>query len=1029
MHTWPGELGFVLVDLAFVSAAVAAIALLWVWWRPASAPAGLQRVGRVAFGIHTCAVLGIFITLLGLVIAGQYQYHYAWKHASNELSLRFVVASIWEGQEGSFLIWMVWHALLGLVVLRWGGAWKDGVLGIVATVQVILGSMILGVYFSHAVSALLFGLALLLPLAWLVRYFLLVGQRLAAYGMALLMVLIVTNLVREQGGFFHQLTTPAYALEALFATVVLLLSARALHRQQWPLAPTVGFVLGGVLLLVLGNTALGAWKVGSSPFILLRDALPDTPIFQTNPEFVPVNGTGLNPLLQNYWMVIHPPTLFLGFALTLFPFAYLVAGLLRGATTDWVKPAAAWNIAAMGVLGVGILMGGYWAYETLNFGGYWNWDPVENASLVPWLTGVGAIHALLSYRHGQRNLKLAASLLVATFILVLYSTFLVRSGILGESSVHSFTDLGLSGQLLLLLLGYLLFVLVLLAKRWVSLPAPTSTAPLLSRETFLLLAAVVLTLSATQIAVATSLPVINAVAGTNLAPPAHVPRYYYGWQVWFATAIGVLSAVGQYLYWNRMEKGNLSRALFGPFVAAAGLTLVAMLTLYLTGRGFVYNESFRVSFQAVQEQGSWLGTAVSAVTTSLLFVADELLLFAALFGVFANAVVLVRLIRRSARAQGKVGGSLAHIGFALLLIGVVFSAGYEDTVSVNLTPQELGAAFPQDAKADNVLLVRGQPKTVPGFQVAYSGKEVAQAPIGELSVLQADAQNVKVKFPDGQGRMYALDVPQSFFQFIPSRTVASTEKKTHEPSAEELSQLRTFIETNLRLIEPPPLDGRTRYPITFIPLRKDENQSVELDSAKAFTLYPEAEISNGEGLLSHPSTHHTLLRDLYVFVSSIPADESDTAETQYEVTEVRLGLRDTAKIGPYSLRLEEVVRVEGNQEFAGYDIALKAKVRVGTSEGSLLLNPHFLIKGLKPTHQDAQEQALGLTLRFEGVAPAENKFVFLLQQEKAPPDYLTFKALRKPLILLVWLGAGIMAVGFAVAGVRRGQEHRKSQRL
>src|SRR5690606_6592435 len=134
-------------------------------------------------------------------------------------------------------------------------------------------------------------------------------------------------------------------------------------------------------------------NIGSSPFILLRDKMVDAPIFsQPNYlEFV-TDGNGLNILLQNYWMVIHPPVLFLGFSATLIPFAFTIAALWKGDYKEWIRPTWIWSLFAGAALGTGIMMGGAWAYESLTFGGYWAWDPVENASLVPWLTLVAALH-------------------------------------------------------------------------------------------------------------------------------------------------------------------------------------------------------------------------------------------------------------------------------------------------------------------------------------------------------------------------------------------------------------------------------------------------------------------------------------------------------------------------------------------------------------------------------------------------------------------------------------------------------------
>ncbi|MFM8485259.1 MAG: cytochrome c biogenesis protein CcsA, partial [Bacteroidota bacterium] len=146
-------------------------------------------------------------------------------------------------------------------------------------------------------------------------------------------------------------------------------------------------VIGSMLL----GLYFGHFRLGASPFDLLRDTM-SAPIFQQADYLTKISGQGLNPLLQNYWMTIHPPTLFLGFASTVFPFAYAASGLWYREHKAWLKPALGWSLFSAGILGLGILMGGAWAYEALSFAGYWAWDPVENASLVPWLTMVAGIH-------------------------------------------------------------------------------------------------------------------------------------------------------------------------------------------------------------------------------------------------------------------------------------------------------------------------------------------------------------------------------------------------------------------------------------------------------------------------------------------------------------------------------------------------------------------------------------------------------------------------------------------------------------
>ena len=186
------------------------------------------------------------------------------------------------------------------------------------------------------------------------------------------------------------------------------------------------------------------------------------------------------------------------------------------------------------VLGVGILMGGAWAYEALSFGGFWAWDPVENASLVPWLTLVGGAHLMMIQRNKGTALVGVYVLIFLTFILILYSTFLTRSGILGNASVHAFTDLGMSGQLLVYLLAYVVMAFALLAYHYKHIPKAAKEEETWSREFWMFIGALVLLISAFQISFTTSIPVINKVFGTNMAPPIDPIEHYNSWQIPFA---------------------------------------------------------------------------------------------------------------------------------------------------------------------------------------------------------------------------------------------------------------------------------------------------------------------------------------------------------------------------------------------------------------------------------------------------------------------------------------------------------------
>ncbi|GAB1403773.1 hypothetical protein MASR1M74_09510 [Lentimicrobium sp.] len=160
-----------------------------------------------------------------------------------------------------------------------------------------------------------------------------------------------------------------------------------------------------ILVTMLLGVQFAGIPIGSDPFILLRNVgenMENT--FFHNPNYMQfiMDGNGLNPLLENPWMVIHPPMLFMGYASAIFPYAYAMASLMEGDKRYWLKPSLPWLLLAIGLLGTGLIMGGAWAYQSLTFGGFWAWDPVENASLTPWLVMVAALHyMLLTYKRDK----------------------------------------------------------------------------------------------------------------------------------------------------------------------------------------------------------------------------------------------------------------------------------------------------------------------------------------------------------------------------------------------------------------------------------------------------------------------------------------------------------------------------------------------------------------------------------------------------------------------------------------------------
>lgn len=496
--------------------------------------------------------------------------------------------------------------------------------------------------------------------------------------------------------------------------------------------------------MVLGIFFFGS-KIGTNPFILLRD----TEGFLNNPDFRVngnlagpimndylshiVDGNGLNPLLQNRWMVIHPPVLFLGFASTLIPFAFALAGLWTRRISEWINQALPWALFSLAVFGVGIMMGAWWAYESLNFGGYWAWDPVENASLVPWLILAAGIHTLLIYKHSGYSLRSTYLFLVLTFIFVLYSTFLTRSGILGESSVHAFTDLGMNVQLFLFLYGFVWLAPILAAdtfnKRiitgfsaavlglacyflnisWLPLiamlagvvtfmvfvfqqvPSVKKEEEGSSREFWMFIGSLVFFLSAMVIIFKTSLPVFNKLFGINTAAPEDVEYSYNQIQVLVAVIIGLLTGATQYLRYRSTPTKIFWKKMALPLVLSiiASALVLAFGEVNYTQKGLGF------------EMEIWLAVAASV------------------YAIIANAGYIWIGMRGKLNLSG---GSVAHLGFGLVLLGILLSSAKKEVLSYNTSGIAVSFGEKSDQKpGENLTLVKGMTMKMGKYDVTYRG--------------------------------------------------------------------------------------------------------------------------------------------------------------------------------------------------------------------------------------------------------------------------------------------------------------------
>ena len=455
--------------------------------------------------------------------------------------------------------------------------------------------------------------------------------------------------------------------------------------KEWELPVMAVVMMVQVFLcsMVLG-LEFGDVKIGSNPFILLRMQadFANLPFVQI-PDYLSKikDGRGLNPLLQNYWMVIHPPTLFLGFASTLIPFAFAMGGLLKGDVKGWVKPALPWTFFSVMILGAGVLMGGAWAYEALSFGGFWAWDPVENASLVPWLTIVGAAHVMIIQKKNGRALLSCILLVTATFLLVLYSTFLTRSGILGDTSVHAFTDLGMSGQLVIYMVFFIVLAIFLIIGNYKKIKSPHEDEELFSREFWMFIGMLVLVISAVQITFTTSLPVVNKIFSTKFAPPVEAISFYNSWQVPIASIIAFLMAIGLFLKFKKTDPKEFAKKMLLSFVVAIIITCITEYYLDFARWQYV------------------------------------ILLFCGVFAFCANLNYMFVVLKGKSKLSG---ATIAHMGISLILLGALISNAEQHVISRNMLKVDLGKDFPNN---ENILLYKGDTLPMGDYYISYSGRE------------------------------------------------------------------------------------------------------------------------------------------------------------------------------------------------------------------------------------------------------------------------------------------------------------------
>jgi cytochrome c-type biogenesis protein CcmF len=369
---------------------------------------------------------------------------------------------------------------------------------------------------------------------------------------------------------------------------------------------------------------------------------------------------------------------------------------------DWLKSAIPWASFSAAILGLGIMMGAAWAYESLSFGGYWAWDPVENASLVPWLTLVAGLHTNMIAKSTGYSLRPTYFFYIVSFLLILYSTFLTRSGILGDTSVHAFTDLGMNTQLLVFLLIFVIPALTIFAIRYKYIPSIAKEEATSSREFWMFIGSLVLFLAGMVIIAKTSTPVANKLFGTNIAPPEDPEFAHNQIQIFVAIVLGLLTAVTQFLKYKYTDTKKLVKNIVWPLLTAVVISLLIAIfgDVSYTKKGPVF-----------------------------LF-AIHLAIFTAVYAVTGNLSYIWLVLKGKLKAAG---ASVAHVGFGMILVGILISSAKKTVLSWNttgITPLAQaapGEKNPAGNPAENLTLFKGVETDMGKFMVNYKRDTLNEA--------------------------------------------------------------------------------------------------------------------------------------------------------------------------------------------------------------------------------------------------------------------------------------------------------------
>jgi cytochrome c-type biogenesis protein CcmF len=466
------------------------------------------------------------------------------------------------------------------------------------------------------------------------------------------------------GGQDGSLLWWAFLLAAYTLAVTRWMRGRYTELQPWVMATLMSILMFFVVLMLFA----------ANPFA-------------TYIRTTPGDGEGLNPLLQNYWMAIHPPSLYLGFVGWSVPFAILVAALVTGRLgNEWVRAARFWSMLAWTFLSLGLLLGCLWSYEELGWGGYWAWDPVENASFMPWLVGTAYLHSVLIQERRSMMRVWNVFLLFLTFFMTIFGTFLTRSGLI--ASVHSFARSDI-GQYFVWYMAFLLVgMAALMIWRLPKLRAENEIESLVSREFAFLLNNWVLLGMMLFVLIATTFPLLSEWLRGEEATVG--PGFYNKWMVPLGLILLFLAGLGPLVAWRKATGSKLARAMLFP--VSAGLLLAVLQLLFGKALGYpAVIESTEIYDTATGKVLGWM----SAIAPLLSFSVCTFVLASVAQEFWRGTRVRMRkgegpllaFARLVAKGRRRYGGYIVHVGIVLMFIGFT-GAAYDTEKESALRPGE-----------------------------------------------------------------------------------------------------------------------------------------------------------------------------------------------------------------------------------------------------------------------------------------------------------------------------------------------------